>query len=255
MYLKDKIKDFWNKKPCGTLGTIPEKIDLEYFLKIKERRYKLEPFIKKIAQFEKWRNKRVLEIGCGIGIDGLEFVKNGADYIGIDISEKSLELAKTYFSLNGQKGHLLLSDSENLPFEDNTFDLVYSWGVLHHTPDTQKAINEIYRVLKPRGQAIIMLYNRHSLVALQLYIIYGLLKLRPFISFQKLFSEHHESPGTKAFSNKEIKSMFKEFRNVEIKNILTPYDFRIRKNTYLPIWFRKFFSSRLGFFTAINASK
>jgi len=253
--LKNLIKNFWNKKPCGTLGEIPEQLDLKYFYHIKERRYRLEPFIKKIVKFDNWQDKKVLEIGCGVGIDGMEFAQNGAEYIGVDASKKSIELAKSYFAFEGKKTNLLVADAEMLPFKDNSFDLVYSWGVLHHTPNTQKAINEAYRVLKPGGQCIIMLYNVHSLVALQLYLIYGLFKYKPFISISKLFSEHHESPGTKAFSNSEIKSMFKSFGDIRIKNILTPYDFIIRRNTYLPNWCRKIIPSRFGFFTVIKAIK
>lgn len=252
---KKQIIQFWNKKPCGTLGRIPENVNLEYFLKIRKRRYKLEFFIPKIVEFDNWAGKKVLEIGCGIGIDGMEFAKRGADYTGVDISETSLRLAKKYFALSNQQANLLLADAETLPFQDNTFDLVYSWGVLHHTPDIQKSINEVMRVLKPGGQCIIMLYNLHSLVAFQLYILYGLLKGKLFTDIKKLFSEHHESPGTKAFSNSEIKLMFKDFSDVRIQNIVTPYDCRIGKNNYLPVFFRKIIPSKFGFFTVIKATK
>ena len=193
--LKDKIKQFWNKKPCGTFGTMPKNPTLEYFLKIKERRYRLEPFIQKFAQFEKWNGKTVLEIGCGLGIDGIEFAKNGANYTGIDISDKSIELAKTYFDLNNQKGNLLLADDENLPFENDTFDLVYSWGVLYHTPDIRQAIKEIYRLLKSDGRLIIMLYNNlylritlsHSLFQLHRFQLRRLVEQVPL---SHLLSQH-----------------------------------------------------------------
>jgi len=238
MFQKQEVISFWNKKPCGTFGVIPENINLDYFSKIRERRYKLEPFIRKIVRFQEWQGKKVLEIGCGIGIDGMEFAKNGADYTGIDISKESLELAQKYFNLNNQKANLLVADAEKLPFLDNTFDLVYSWGVLHHTPNPERAITEIYRVLKPEGRFCIMLYNRHSLVASQLYLKYGLLRGHPFISLKKLFAEHHESPGTKAYTNKELLRVFAMFRNVHLYNIVTPYDLRISKNSYLPSFFK-----------------
>ncbi len=253
--LKDRIVQFWNKKPCGTFGNIPQNIDLDYFNKIKERRYKLEPFIRTIVQFEKWRGKKVLEVGCGIGIDGMEFAKIGANYIGIDISEKSLKLAKTYFNLSNQRANLLLADAENLPFQDNTFDLVYSWGVLHHTPDIQKAIEEIYRVLKPNGRIIIMLYNKYSLVGLQLYIRYGILRGKIQVNPVDLYAFHHESPGTRAFTDKEVQELFSQFRGVKIKNIVTPYDVRVSKNIFLPKIFRYFIPPQLGFFKVIQAQK
>jgi ubiquinone/menaquinone biosynthesis C-methylase UbiE len=252
---KNRIVQFWNKKPCGTLGKIPERPDLKYFNQIKGRRYKLEPFIRSIVQFEKWQGKKILEIGCGIGIDGMEFTKNGADYTGIDISEKSLWLAKNYFSLNQQKSNLLLADAENLPFEDNSFDLVYSWGVLHHTPDIRQAIKEIYRALKPNGTLIIMLYNKYSLVGLQLYIRYGFLKGNIGANLNDLYAFHHESPGTKAFTDKEVKDLFSRFRELKISNIVTPYDLRIARNIFLPKIFQLVIPSKLGFFKIIQAKK
>lgn len=253
--LKETIINFWNREPCGTFGKIPDNINLDYFLKIRKRRYKLEFFIKDVVQFNKWQGQKVLEVGCGVGIDGLEFAKNKAIYTGVDVSQESLELAKTYFALSNQRGYFLLADSEKLPFKDNSFDLVYSWGVLHFAPNIQKAISEIYRVVKPGGHIIVMLYNRRSLVGLQLYILYGLLRFKPFISVQKLFSEHHQSKGTKAFSNQEIRLMFNKFTNLSVRNFLTPYDFRISKNIYLPRWCRKIVPSRFGLFTVIKATK
>ena len=91
---KDRIRDFWNKKPCGTFGIIPENVDRDYFDNIKKRRYRLEPFIGEIAGFNKLKGKKVLEIGCGVGTDGVEFARSGAYYTGIDASLNSLELAK-----------------------------------------------------------------------------------------------------------------------------------------------------------------
>lgn len=255
MFQKQDVISFWNKKPCGTLGKIPEQPDLKYFNRIKERRYKLEPFIRLIVQFEKWQGKKVLEVGCGIGIDGLEFARNGADYTGIDISKKSLELAQKYFSLNNQKANLLIADAENLPFLDNTFDLVYSWGVLHHTLDINKAINEVYRVLKPSGKIIIMLYNKYSLVGLQLYLKYALLKGKLKSNLDELYALHHESLGTKAFTDKKAQELFSQFKEVKIKNIVTPYDARIAKNIFLPKIFRLIIPSKLGFFKIIQAQK
>lgn len=254
--MKDEIKNFWNKKPCGTSGGIPENLNIEYFEQIRKRRYKLEPFILGIVDFFSFKNKKVLEIGCGVGIDGMEFTKAGADYTGIDVSEKSVELAKKYFKLSGRDSNtIILGDAENLPFNDNSFDFIYSWGVLHHTPDITKAISEVRRVLKQSGRFCIMIYNRYSLVGLQLYILYGLLRLNPFISWKKLFAEHHESPGTKAFTDNEIMIPFQSFKGIEIKNIVTPYDVRIARNRYLPNFFQYLIPSRFGFFKVIKGVK
>lgn len=253
--LKEKIRLFWDKKPCGTFGVFSDDIDRDYFDKIRERRYRLEPFIKEAVGFEKLKSKKVLEIGCGVGADGIEFALAGADYTGIDASQKSLELAKKNFQFNKMKANLELADAENLPFSNDIFDFVYSWGVLHHTPDMEKAINEVYRVLKPGGSFCIMLYNRYSLVGLQLYILYGLIRLKPFISLNYLFDKYHESPGTKAITDKEAYLFFKNFRNIEIKNIVTPYDVRIGRNRYLPKFIMNFIPSNVGFFKVITGKK
>jgi ubiquinone/menaquinone biosynthesis C-methylase UbiE len=99
---------------------------MEYFNKIKTRRYTLEPFILDIAKFKEYSGKKVLEIGCGIGMDGIEFAKAKADYTGVDLSDQSIALCKKHFELFSQTGNILNTDAEKLPFDDNTFDLVYS---------------------------------------------------------------------------------------------------------------------------------
>ena len=255
MEIKDTIQKFWNKKPCGTFGNIPKEVNAEYFDKIKKRRYLLEPFILKIANFNSYTGKKVLEIGCGIGMDGIEFAKAGAYYTGVDLSDQSISLCKKHFELFSQTGNIINTDAENLPFDDNTFDLVYSWGVLHHIPDMQKSINEVYRVLKPGGKIIIMIYNKYSLVGLQLYLVYGLLKFKLFKNFNTLYFNHHESVGTKAFTDNETRKMFKEFVNIKISNIVTPYDVRITRNRFLPAFVQRLVPSRFGFFKIILGFK
>lgn len=254
--LKDSIKNFWNRKPCGTLGVIPAEGDKEYFEKLKKRRYALESFIFKFTPFSKLKNKDVLEIGCGVGTDGLEFANSGSNYMGIDFSNASVELAKKNFILHGYKPNIFIEDAENLPFVDNSFDFIYSWGVIHHTPDINKAVAEIYRVLKPGGDFCVMVYNRYSLVGLQLYILYGFLRFKPFISWKELFAKHHESPGTQAFTDDEASKIFKNFSNAVIKNILTPYDVRISRSHFFPISVMKYLiPSKFGFFKIIRGRK
>jgi len=104
----------------------------------------------------------VLEIGCGLGTDGAQFAEAGADYAGVDLTEAAVELARKRFETFGIPGKFQTADAEQLQFEDNSFDLVYSHGVLHHTPDTAKAIREVHRVLRPGGRAMVMLYHRDS---------------------------------------------------------------------------------------------
>jgi ubiquinone/menaquinone biosynthesis C-methylase UbiE len=252
---KLEVKEFWDKKPCGTAGTAPLNPDKGYFDSIRERRYELEPFILDVIRQSKLAGKKVLEIGCGVGTDGISLVENGAQYTGVDLSTHSLELARKNFTLHGVRGELKEADAERLPFGDGSFDFVYSWGVLHHSPDLKQTIGEVRRVLKPGGYFAIMLYNRRSLVALQLLLVYGLFKFKPAISLHKLFAEHHESPGTKAITDAEARDLFRDFSEVEIKNIVTPYDVRLTRNKFLPSIFQKLVPSRLGFFKLITGKK
>jgi len=252
---KKSVQQFWNATPCGTGNINIEPETLEYFEAISERRNKLEPFIADYAQFNRWAGKRVLEVGCGAGSDLLRFAKAGARATGIDLSPRSASLAKTRLRLYNCQGDALIADAEQLPFKTDSFDLVYSWGVLHHTPDTQQAIKEVCRVTRPGGEICIMLYHRHSLVALQLYLMYGLFAFKPLRSLKDILANHHESPGTKAYTVAEAQQMFSVFKDVKLKVRLTPYDLRYGRDRYLPKWVGNLVPKRLGWFLVIRGQK
>ncbi|MBI4853746.1 MAG: class I SAM-dependent methyltransferase [Acidobacteria bacterium] len=160
--LKVKVRDFWNENPCGTKFAQIEVGTKEFFAAIEKHRYESEWHIPEMAEFPSWKGKKVLEVGCGLGTDAIQFARAGASYTGIDLTPRSIELVEKRFQQENLLGNFQIADGENLPFPDNHFDLVYSHGVLHHTPDTQKAINEVHRVIKPGGKALIMLYHRNS---------------------------------------------------------------------------------------------
>ncbi|MBM3703370.1 MAG: methyltransferase domain-containing protein, partial [Actinobacteria bacterium] len=157
-----EVQNFWNQNPCGSYLSNKTK-GLGYFSEIQDKRYKLEWHIPIAAKFDEFKNKKILEIGCGVGIDGAEFAKNSAIYYGIDLTESAVNLNKEYFNLQNLNGYFIVANAENLPFNNNEFDHVYSWGVIHHSPDTEKIISEIYRVLKPGGTFCIMVYNHTSI--------------------------------------------------------------------------------------------
>ncbi len=252
---KESVQEFWDAAPCGTRDLKIEPGTREYFDSLTANRYKIEYFIPEFACFNDWKGKKVLEVGCGAGTDLLSFARGGALVTGLDLSPHSANLTCNRLRLYNCDGDIINSDAENLPFKDNSFDLVYSWGVLHHTPDTQKSISEIYRVVKPGGSICIMLYNRHSLVALQLYAVYGLLALKPGRSLEYIFAHYHESPGTKAYSKAEIKKMFSIFNNLDIQVQLTYYDLRFARDRYLPRWIGKLVPQGSGFFIVIRGQK
>jgi SAM-dependent methyltransferase len=156
------VRAFWQANPCGTKFSDAEPGSRRFYELVEEHRYTKEWHIPAAAGFASANGLKVLEIGCGLGTDGAQFAMAGAEYTGIDLTEAAVDLARRRFELWGLPGEFKVSDAENLDFPSGTFDLVYSHGVLHHTPDTPGAVRETHRILRPGGRAIVMLYHRNS---------------------------------------------------------------------------------------------
>jgi SAM-dependent methyltransferase len=154
---------FWVRNQPGFRFTDHPPGSPEFFAEIERHRYALEPANRQMADFARWRDCDVLEAGCGIATDGINFARAGARYVGVDLSSSALELAEKRFDMEGQPGRFVSGSVTELPFADDSFDLVYSCGVIHHVPDTRAAVREFYRVLRPGGHAIVMVYHRDSL--------------------------------------------------------------------------------------------
>jgi ubiquinone/menaquinone biosynthesis C-methylase UbiE len=160
--LKERVRAFWQENPCGTKFADAERGSRRFYELVEEHRYQKEWHIPLAAGFADSTNLSVLEVGCGLGTDGAQFAKAGAKYTGVDLTDAAVNLAKQRFDLFQLPGTFRIADAEHLDFPDNSFDIVYSHGVLHHTPDTTAAVREIHRVLRPGGKAIVMLYHRDS---------------------------------------------------------------------------------------------
>ena len=160
--LKERVRAFWQQNPCGTKFADASPGSRRFYELVEEHRYKKEWHIPTAADFANSKNLSVLEVGCGLGTDGAQFAKAGAKYTGIDLTDAAVDLAKRRFELFNLPGAFRVADAERLLFANNSFDIVYSHGVLHHTPDTAAAVREIHRVLRPGGKAVIMLYHRDS---------------------------------------------------------------------------------------------
>src|SRR5688572_10643015 len=160
--LKERVRAFWQENPCGTKFADAPPGTRRFYELVEEHRYKKEWHIPEAAQFAHAKDLAVLEVGCGLGTDGAQFAKAGARYTGIDLTDAAVELAKRRFELFDLPGTFRVADAERFDFPDSSFDLVYSHGVLHHTPDTAAAVREIHRVLRPGGKAVVMLYHRDS---------------------------------------------------------------------------------------------
>jgi SAM-dependent methyltransferase len=160
--LKDRVRAFWQANPCGVKFADAAPGTRDFYELVEAHRYTKEWHIPIAADFASARQLKVLEIGCGLGTDGAQFAEAGADYTGVDLTEAAVDLARRRFELFNLPGRFQTADAENLDFAAESFDLVYSHGVLHHTPETQKAIDEVHRVLRPGGRAMVMLYHRDS---------------------------------------------------------------------------------------------
>lgn len=258
---KQQVAEFWDSEPCGTrYGKLAGGLAAHA-----QSRYELEPFIKEFADFASARGRRVLEVGVGMGADYLEWLKAGSHATGVDISQVSIQRAAERCRSAGYKPDLRMADAEQLPFGDATFDLVYSYGVLHHSPDTSQCIREVWRVLKPGGTAKLMLYGHPSLTGWMLWLRYG---LWPAQSVRQAIYQHLESPGTKAFTFSELREMLSDFEQLQISQAFSPGDLllhqpstRFQGTVYriiwalYPRWFVQRFCRKLGLFLLISARK
>lgn len=221
---KEEVKDFWNSASCGEDLYLKGENDREAFVSQSRARYSLEPFIIPFADFENSRSKFVLEIGVGLGADHQKFAEAGANLYGIDLTPRSIKNTAKRLELFNLDSKLEVGDAEELSFTDNMFDIVYSWGVVHHSPNTEKAIQEILRVLKENGTAKIMIYHKYSFVGYMLWMRYAVLRFRPFTSLSSIYAKYLESPGTKAYTIRQAKKMFNKFSKVEVRTELSHGD-------------------------------
>jgi len=221
---KQQVRDFWNQASCGEALYLAN-TDKAGYIRQANVRYALEgDMIFDLARFAQSKGLKVLEVGVGLGADHQQFAEAGADLFGIDLTGRAIEHTQRRFVAFGLKSCLTVGDAERLEFADMMFDQVYSWGVLHHSPNTPIAITEVWRVLKVGGVASIMIYHKWSLVGLMLWVRYALLRFQPWLTLNQIYDRYLESPGTKAYSVKEARHLFRGFSEVKISTPLTHGD-------------------------------
>lgn len=225
---KRRAREQWGLDPCGAVhGEEHEFGTREFFDSVERHRYtEYAPWMPSVMGFDEFAGARLLEIGCGMGSDLLQFARGGARCTGVDLTPRSVEITRHRFKLYGERGDFVLSDGEHLPFADESFDVVYSNGVLHHTPDTAGAVREVHRVLKRGGTAKVMLYHKHSLnywgeMIVRRGVIGGeFLRGRSpqeIMSRWVEYSEHGGRPLVKAYSRRESRKLFEMFSEVKIE--------------------------------------
>jgi ubiquinone/menaquinone biosynthesis C-methylase UbiE len=246
---KEQVRGFWNRTPCGSWDATAPEGTRAYYDQIEARRYELEPFIHDFAEFGATRGLEVLEIGVGLGTDHIQFARAGAALHGVDLTQKGIELVARRLELEGLQSALQVADAEQLPFADASFDVVYSWGVLHHTPDTPRAVAEALRVLRPGGRICVMVYARHAWVSYGLWLRHGPLSRRPLRSIADVLHHHMESIGTKGYTKREARRMFAGLRELRVEKVATPYD----ANYAGPV--ARLSGRQLGFFMVVRGIK
>ena len=170
---KKEVEAFWDQASCGE-DLYLQSQEREGYAAHARRRYELEPFIEEFAEFDSTAGRRVLEIGVGLGADHCRLAQAGAQLSGIDLSPRAVAHTRRRLALFGLDSTLSVGDAENLAFPSGAFDVVYSWGVLHHSPDTPRAVSEVHRVLRRGGVAKVMIYHKWSLVGYMLWLRYAL---------------------------------------------------------------------------------
>jgi SAM-dependent methyltransferase len=165
-----EVRAYWDRRPCNIRHSRLPVGTREYFDQVEARKYMVEPHIPGFAQFPRWSGKRVLEIGCGIGTDAVNFARAGARYTSVELSEVSLALTRQRFAAFGLEGEFYRANAEQLTevLGRRGFDLVYSFGVIHHTPDQRAVIAQARQVIGDDGELRIMLYARDSWKAIMI---------------------------------------------------------------------------------------
>jgi ubiquinone/menaquinone biosynthesis C-methylase UbiE len=216
----DKIKEYWEK--CTPISFVQERWTYEQKRKF---RYDLQDYENESFRFHDWKGKEVIEIGCGSGIDAMEFARNGAIVTATDITDNAVNLTRELSKEAGFPVNVVQTPPLKLPFPDKSFDCAYSFGVLHHIPEVKIKIDEIYRVLRDNGTLLAMLYNKDSLLyAYSIIYRHGIadkLLMEKGASEADLVSRYSERfegcPYTKAYTKDEAKEFFSNwFKNVEV---------------------------------------
>jgi SAM-dependent methyltransferase len=211
-----KVKEFWNTRPCNIKHSPLPIGSLGYFNKVAKRRYFVEPHIRKFAQFDagQWWDEEILEIGCGIGTDLIEFAKERAKVTGVDISKRSIAICKQRFEVYGLEAHLYVGDAEHLTqfLPRKKYRLIYSFGAIHHTPRPYKVLCEIRQYCNGDTQIRIMLYSKVSWKVFWIIMKYGKGAFWRTKELVRKYSEAQEGcPVTYCYTFREIRELMNNY--------------------------------------------
>jgi SAM-dependent methyltransferase len=253
----EDVQRFWDENPLAS-AAIPHPLGspeyFEHYDGLREQNESVE-FSYSFHEYRAFGGKKVLDVGCGNGYVLSRYAREGADVSGVDITPTGVELTRKRFELMGLEGDFWVASAEDLPFADASFDCVSSTGVIHHTPSTENAIEEIYRVLKPGGRLILMVYHRNSAMY---RINFPLQRLLSRKSTQQLVNEVDGvgNPKGDVFSRAQFKRLVHRFDDVELfVDLLQPWMIAPHAERLIPARVVKPFASRFGWFLYAKAYK
>lgn len=238
----EEVQKYWDSRPCNIRHSSKEIGSKEYYNDVEARKYLVEPHIPAFAEFDRWKGKKVLEIGCGIGTDTINFARSGAKVTALDYSEESLKIAKKRAEVFNLPIKFYHADAEQIskivPLD--TYDLIYSFGVIHHTPHPLRAIDEVKKYMDKNSEFKIMVYNRNSYKTWWIIIKYG---FGQFWKKDKLIAKYSEaqtgSPVTYSYTKKTIHNLLDGFstKNMFVDHIF-PYSIpEYKKYEYKKVWY------------------
>lgn len=240
----EDVRAYWNARPCNIRHSTKPLGTREYFDEVESRKYFVEPHIPRFAEFERWKGKKVLEIGCGIGTDTMNFARAGAMVTAVDLSDESLQVARKRAEVLGLQSSITFIQanaerlSEYVPVE--TYDLVYSFGVIHHTPHPENVIREIHKYMGSQSELKIMVYNRYSWKVLWILLKYG---KGAFWKLDELVAKYSEAqtgcPVTYTYSRKSVKDLLHGFTVTRIiVDHIFPYSIpQYKQHKYKKVWY------------------
>lgn len=249
------IKNYWNNRPCNLNHSTLQIGSKEYFDEVERKKHFVEPHILEFADFSSYNNKKVLEIGCGLGTAAVNFIRNKANYYGIELSDKSLELTKKRLEVYNLSGKLYNINAEtDLTFVGlDSFDLIYSFGVIHHSPNPEKIVKNVYKLLKPGGTFKLMLYAENSW------------KKMLIDKEQEEYEAQSGCPLAYTYTTEQVNDLLKDFNNIYIfQTHIFPYKIEpYKRNEYIKEdWFEampdnifKILEEKLGWHLCITCEK
>ena len=242
----EQVQNYWDRRPCNIRHSTKPPGSRGYFDEVERRKYFVEPHIPRFAEFPRWQNKRVLEIGCGIGTDTMNFARHGARVTAVDLSEKSLEMARKRAEVYGLSDRIRFCHGSGEALTDvlpaERYDLVYSFGVIHHTPHPDRVLEQIRNYVRPGSAVKIMVYHRYSWKVFWILMTYG--KGR-FWRLAEMVARHSEAetgcPVTYTYTKRELRELL-ERKGFRVKQTQVEHIFPYRiqdyvKYSYVKEWY------------------